>query len=157
MRETIEKMLECIHPDKDKEFTLLLVELMPTKSTEILTISAEIIEMNKERRARMNVPVNVLICASTAFDTTLTELVEPDGKVGSRKREKSDARTAAMHYLRKNAVINTLQEIGRFFGGRDHATVAHAMRKHTAIYGSDPTYTKRYDHFISLLEGSKMC
>jgi hypothetical protein len=41
-------------------------------------------------------------------------------------------------YLAKTLTTNSLSEIGRRFGGRDHTTVLHAVRKIGAIKESDP-------------------
>lgn len=40
-------------------------------------------------------------------------------------------------YLAKNLTMRSLPEIGRLFGGRDHTTVLHAVRKIDGIVSSD--------------------
>jgi chromosomal replication initiator protein len=42
-------------------------------------------------------------------------------------------------YLAKILTLRSLPEIGRRFGGRDHTTVLHAVRKIEALSGSDGT------------------
>jgi chromosomal replication initiator protein len=41
-------------------------------------------------------------------------------------------------YLSKTLTLRSLPEIGRRFGGRDHTTVLHAVRKIEALVGKDP-------------------
>ena len=40
-------------------------------------------------------------------------------------------------YLAKILTLRSLPEIGRRFGGRDHTTVLHAVRKIEALAGND--------------------
>jgi chromosomal replication initiator protein len=40
-------------------------------------------------------------------------------------------------YLAKTLTLRSLPEIGRRFGGRDHTTVLHAVRKIEGLVGSD--------------------
>jgi chromosomal replication initiator protein len=40
-------------------------------------------------------------------------------------------------YLAKVLTLRSLPEIGRRFGGRDHTTVLHAVRKIEALVGND--------------------
>ena len=40
-------------------------------------------------------------------------------------------------YLAKTLTLRSLPEIGRRFGGRDHTTVLHAVRKITALVAKD--------------------
>ncbi len=42
-------------------------------------------------------------------------------------------------YLSKVLTLRSLPEIGRRFGGRDHTTVLHAVRKIEGLTGSDRT------------------
>ena len=60
---------------------------------------------------------------SNYFDVTIELL-----KAKTRKREIVVARQVAM-YLAKDLTNHSLPEIGDAFGGRDHTTVLHAVRK----------------------------
>lgn len=151
MKETIAKLLDCCKAEKENEFTLLLVDLISDKKTEVLTIVAEIIEMKKEHETMNNVPVSVLIAAAGAFGTTIQAIVLPSKIKSSKRQEPTDARHACMVYFYRNQIILTYKKIGMFLGGRDHATVCHALRKHDEIYKSDIYYTMRYDNFLSLV------
>ena len=42
-------------------------------------------------------------------------------------------------YLAKTMTLRSLPEIGRRFGGRDHTTVLHAVRKIEHLVGNDAT------------------
>jgi len=58
----------------------------------------------------------------------------------SKKRTNQIAfpRQVAM-YLARNITRHSLEEIGGFFGGRDHSTVLHAVRKVTRLTEEDPS------------------
>jgi hypothetical protein len=47
------------------------------------------------------------------------------------------ARHLAIYFARE-LTLNSLTEIGRRFGGRDHATILHGIRKIELLKGSDP-------------------
>jgi chromosomal replication initiator protein len=53
-----------------------------------------------------------------------------------RAREVARPRQVAM-YLAKTLTLRSLPEIGRRFGGRDHTTVLHAVRKIEGLVGND--------------------
>ena len=64
----------------------------------------------------------------------------------------SSRRTAAVvmprqiaMYLAKALTLRSLPEIGRRFGGRDHTTVLHAVRKIDGLCGSDATLREEVD------------
>jgi chromosomal replication initiator protein len=50
-------------------------------------------------------------------------------------------------YLAKTLTLRSLPEIGRRFGGRDHTTVLHAVRKIEELITSD----QKLGHEIELL------
>jgi chromosomal replication initiator protein len=61
----------------------------------------------------------------------------------------SERRTAAVvkprqiaMYLSKTLTLRSLPEIGRRFGGRDHTTVLHAVRKIEKALGDDPGFNE---------------
>ena len=51
-------------------------------------------------------------------------------------------------YLAKELTQKSLPEIGELFGGRDHTTVLHAVRKIAQERGSDP----ECNHQLHVLE-----
>ncbi len=74
------------------------------------------------------------IAARTArhFALKVNELKSP-----SRRRTVVAARDVAM-YLARRLTPSSLEQIGNFFGGRDHTTVLHGCRKTERLVASDP-------------------
>jgi chromosomal replication initiator protein len=55
-------------------------------------------------------------------------------------------------YLAKTLTLRSLPEIGRRFGGRDHTTVLHAVRKIEALVGKDPALADEVELLKRLLQ-----
>jgi chromosomal replication initiator protein len=55
-------------------------------------------------------------------------------------------------YLSKMLTLRSLPEIGRRFGGRDHTTVLHAVRKIDGLLGRDTTLAGEIDHLKRMLQ-----
>jgi len=55
-------------------------------------------------------------------------------------------------YLAKSLTLRSLPEIGRRFGGRDHTTVLHAVRKVEDLIGSDEVLTQEIEVLKRMLE-----
>jgi chromosomal replication initiator protein len=66
------------------------------------------------------------------FSLPLRDLRSP-----SRRRPAPTARALAM-YLARNLTDHTLEQIGRYFGGRDHTTVLYSCRKTEERLHSEP-------------------
>jgi len=75
---------------------------------------------------------DILSAVTTRFGVRLADLQ-------SKKRSRSIAfpRQICM-YLARNLTRHSLEEIGGYFGGRDHTTVLHANRTIEALCGNDP-------------------
>ncbi len=69
-----------------------------------------------------------------------------------RARAIARPRQVAM-YLAKQLTARSLPEIGRKFGGRDHTTVMHAVRKVEELRGSDAMFCEDVDLLRRMLEG----
>jgi len=69
-----------------------------------------------------------------------------------RARAIARPRQVAM-YLAKQLTARSLPEIGRKFGGRDHTTVMHAVRKVEELRGSDAAFCEDVDLLRRMLEG----
>ncbi|MCC9621389.1 chromosomal replication initiator protein DnaA [Thalassospira sp. MA62] len=69
-----------------------------------------------------------------------------------RARAVARPRQVAM-YLSKQLTTHSLPEIGRKFGGRDHTTVMHAVRKIEELHGEDPSLCEDIDLLRRMLEG----
>ena len=61
-----------------------------------------------------------------------------DVRSSVRRRALVTARGVAV-YLARHCAGKSLQEIGRYFGGRDHTTVMHSCRQTEQMSESDPT------------------
>ena len=77
----------------------------------------------------------------------------------SRSDLLSSRRTAAVvmprqiaMYLAKSLTLRSLPEIGRRFGGRDHTTVLHAVRKIDRLYSSETTLHEEIEMLKRLLQ-----
>jgi len=69
-----------------------------------------------------------------------------------RARAVARPRQVAM-YLAKQLTPRSLPEIGRKFGGRDHTTVIHAVRKVEELAAYDPAFREDVDLLKRLLQG----
>ncbi|MDX9689836.1 MAG: chromosomal replication initiator protein DnaA [Alphaproteobacteria bacterium] len=69
-----------------------------------------------------------------------------------RARVVARPRQVAM-YLAKQLTPRSLPEIGRKFGGRDHTTVIHAVRKIEELSAYDPTFREDVDLLRRLIQG----
>jgi chromosomal replication initiator protein len=69
-----------------------------------------------------------------------------------RARAVARPRQVAM-YLAKQLTARSLPEIGRKFGGRDHTTVMHAVRKVDELRATDAAFAEDVDLLKRMLEG----
>ncbi len=70
----------------------------------------------------------------------------------NRKKDITNARHVAM-YLSKKMTTNSLPEIGRKFGGKDHATVLHAVKRVNEKMNSDSSIASDIEILMKTLEG----
>ncbi len=80
------------------------------------------------------------------FKIRLSEMSSP-----RRARAVARPRQIAM-YLSKQLTQCSLPEIGRKFGGRDHTTVMHAVRKVEELRASDPTFAEDVELLRRMLD-----
>ena len=69
-----------------------------------------------------------------------------------RARAVARPRQVAM-YLAKQLTSRSLPEIGRKFGGRDHTTVMHAVRKVEELRAPDAAFAEDVELLRRMLEG----
>lgn len=69
-----------------------------------------------------------------------------------RARAVARPRQVAM-WLAKQITTRSLPDIGRRFGGRDHTTVLHAVRRIEALKGEDPAIARDLDALLRKLRG----
>lgn len=81
------------------------------------------------------------------YNLKLTDMSSP-----RRAREVARPRQVAM-YLSKQLTPRSLPEIGRKFGGRDHTTVMHAVRKIEELVGADSGFAQEVDLLKRTLTG----
>jgi len=74
----------------------------------------------------------IALATARYFAQTLTELRSP-----SRRRAVVLARGVAM-FLARQLTGSSLEQIGRYFGGRDHTTVMHGCGKTATLLKTDP-------------------
>jgi len=82
---------------------------------------------------------------SEQFGITADELVSP-----TRTARVTLPRQLAM-YLARELTDESLPSIGREFGGRDHTTVLHALRRAEQRIADDPAYRTRTEALLALL------
>lgn len=85
-----------------------------------------------------NTPTIESIAKATA---TFYKVSFADLKSKSRAKETAHARHIAMYMARKLIKV-TQEEIGKFFGGRDHSSVIHAVTKIEGLVKSDSSLSK---------------
>ena len=68
-----------------------------------------------------------------------------------RARAVARPRQIAM-YLAKQLTARSLPEIGRKFGGRDHTTVMHAVKKVDELRATDPSFAEDVELLRRMLE-----
>lgn len=91
-------------------------------------------------------PDHILAEVARVFSVTTKDL-----KGSSRLRRFVEPRQIAMWLIRRTTCLS-LPRIGKLFGGRDHTTVIHAVRKIDADLTCDPTTRARVSMVVEALE-----
>ena len=84
-------------------------------------------------------PAAIGKAVATEFAVKLAEL-----RSSSRTRQLAFPRQVAM-WLTRHLLGTSLQEVGAFYGGRDHTTVVHACQQITRLLESDPLLQSRVE------------
>jgi chromosomal replication initiator protein len=92
----------------------------------------------RENRLRPNLHA-IALTSAKHFGLKLSELRSP-----SRQQAVVAARNAAT-YLARNMLQCSFEEIGQYFGGRDHTTVMHGWRKMEKLLKIDPATKHEID------------
>lgn len=87
-------------------------------------------------------------CVAEHFNIKLVEMSS-----ARRSRQVARPRQIAM-YLSKQLTTRSLPEIGRKFGGRDHTSVMHAVRKVEELRAADSNFDMDVEFFIRMLRGA---
>jgi len=108
------------------------------------TITEAVIDTLMSGAARPPVPLPVIVEAvANRFDVTVEDL---QGK--KRSRSVTHPRHVSM-YLARHLTNKSLEDIGRYFGGRDHTTVRHAQRTIDRLAQTDPVFRALLDEIAS--------
>ena len=88
---------------------------------------------------------DIILLVTEHYQVKLSELQ-------SKKRTKAIAfpRQVAM-YLSRKVTRHSLEEVGGFFGGRDHTTVLYAVEKIEKEIAADREFSRRIQHFLDRL------
>ncbi len=99
------------------------------------------LDLAKEALRDLVVAPNRTISIQTIADAVLERYNSRLSDLQSKRRAQSVAlpRQICM-YLARRLTNRSLEEIGAFFGGRDHTTVLHAERKIQQMVGRDPAF-----------------
>lgn len=116
------------------ELSAAFAELEPAARLDGGVIDADSARQYVRRRNAAAEPPLSAIAVQTArhFSLRLADLRGP-----SRRRAVVTARDVAM-YLARRLTSHSLEQIGHYFGGRDHTTVLHGCRKTGNLLKTDP-------------------
>ncbi len=103
-------------------------------ATRVAALHGDDLSRLAERHSPPDSPALADIARATAkhFGLTLADLKSP-----SRRQAVVAARSVAI-YLTRLLTQTSLEQIGRFFGGRDHTTVLHGQRRTEKLLRRDP-------------------
>jgi chromosomal replication initiator protein len=96
-------------------------------------------------------PLTLDLIVKTVSDYMGIKIYDIKGK--KRTKEIANARQIAM-YVAKQLTTMSLSEIGRAFGGKDHATVIYACKMIETKRGSDENLNKMIDQIIRKIKAS---
>ncbi len=123
------------------------IRRLPAVPDHIIDLLDEIIDPEKVPRA----PDPLLRPSISAIKVEVISAFEISRQVlegPSRSRDAVRPRQIAM-YLSSRLAGRSLPQIGRAFGGRDHATALHAVRKVESLISTDPDFKARVDQIAS--------
>jgi chromosomal replication initiator protein len=98
----------------------------------------------KKREGTPEIP-HIAATVAKHFRLKLSELRSP-----SRRRAVVAARSIAIHLARK-ITHASLDQIGRYFGGRDHTTMMHSCRKIDEMLRNDPAFRKEIEELEKIV------
>jgi chromosomal replication initiator protein len=113
------------------------------------TLDSRTIRHFLDEKKRVEEPEISQIAAVAAkhYGLKLSELRSP-----TRKRAVVNARAVAIYLARKISQIS-LEQIGRYFGGRDHTTMMHSCRKIEELLQSDPAFRQDIEQLEKMVKG----
>ncbi|WP_164102136.1 helix-turn-helix domain-containing protein [Candidatus Laterigemmans baculatus] len=113
-------------------------------------LTSEAIQGAIDAAANQNEPTIPAIAGAVArrFKLRTSDLKGP-----TRRQQVVRARALAM-FLGRKLTDRSLQQIGDYFGGRDHTTVLHACRKTESLLGENPELSRAADEVTETLRVS---
>ena len=115
----------------------------PLSAEHLEDLLNQLTRANVERRVRIE---DILKFVSRHYNVTRTDIL-------SARRTKTIVRPRQIAmYLAKTMTPRSLPEIGRRFGGRDHTTVLHAVRKIEGERSKDETFSNELDLIRRMIE-----
>jgi chromosomal replication initiator protein len=95
-----------------------------------------------------------LLSADRILDRVAREWgVTPDGVMSKKRTKEVTVPRQVTMYLIKDLLDESLVRIGRRFGGRDHSTVIHSIRKVEEDMKSDPAFAVRVERLREEMRG----
>ena len=101
-------------------------------------------------RAAAPAPQRIVLADVMSMVTSEFSLTAKDLRGKSRTQSISSPRQIAM-YLARQYTDSSLEEIGRFFGNRDHTTVLYAVRRVTGRIETDPVFRQLIERLSARL------
>jgi chromosomal replication initiator protein len=113
------------------------------------------LDLAKQALGESSAPEQTRVTIQMIFDAVTKYYNVRLSDLQSKKRHKSIAfpRQVCM-YLARRHTRYSLEEIGGYFGGRDHTTVLHAVRTVTADVKDDPEIAKQVNHIEAQVTGT---
>jgi chromosomal replication initiator protein len=149
------EVAECIAEHIDSNIREL--EGAVTKVMNFADLMHRPIDLDTVRDAlRDLVPDQPRVAVQDILDCVCKEFRLSSRELQSRKRAKSivRARQVAM-YLSRELTSLSFEEIGSFFGGRDHTTVMHGHKRMQAALSEDPDFAQKLERLrLRLQRGS---
>lgn len=159
-------LLRCLAAERSLELSEAVLEVLAEELTgPVPELSAALMQLELDLQAQ-SAPVNVGsvrrllanrrgsrqpslrdIALQTArhFSLRLADI-----RSSARRRAVVTARDVAM-YLARTMTTSSLDDIGRYFGGRDHTTVAHGCRKTEELLQAEPAIRRAVEELQSRL------
>jgi chromosomal replication initiator protein len=102
-----------------------------------------LVERNRSRQPSLH---EIALATARHFSLRIADV-----RSSVRKRALVVARGVAVHLARR-LTNESLENIGKYFGGRDHTTVLHSCRKTEELAKSDPAVAEAIENLQKMLE-----
>lgn len=130
---------------RELEGTLIKIDALSQTQGGQITLDLAREALGRSTQRPVKIPV-ILEAVASRYGVKVSEL---------QGKKRSKAVTFPRHvcmYLARRLTSQSLEEIGGYFGGRDHSTVLHASRAITRRAESDPGFHAQLDEIVSGLK-----